>query len=384
MPKSSSLLKFFESFTCMPKQYVPNVFLKIEDSQLYAIFAWSQRTAEIVPSKSWLTILEIFVHEHSLGNAYQIFQKVKYASIADKVIQELDQYEQLLQDAIVFLADGSLTIFGKGFRSFIEKEMQFELGSLSRETYQVLPQLFSQYKLEDDLESIESIEDFRKLVEHLENLGFLSPATGSIDWGDLKKAVPICQAFGLTRGKPVDRYYLSKFLQEIQTQIGDNILEIGGTPKDKDFYQINPGTSYQILNLEAGPGVDIVGDVHDVSVIKPETFDSVIIFNVLEHCYAPWIAVENIHTWLKPGGKCFAMVPSAIRVHATPVDYWRPLPDAFAWMFRNFSQQKLYVYGNPTTVIASYHGIAVEELTSEELDAYHPDYPVATCILAEK
>nr|WP_230968368.1 hypothetical protein [Nostoc sp. WHI] len=44
----------------------------------------------------------------------------------------------------------------------------------------------------------------------------------------------------------------------------------------------------------------------------------------------------------------------------------------------------MYVYGNPTTVIASYHGIAVEELTSEELDAYHPDYPVANCILAEK
>ncbi|ODH01613.1 methyltransferase [Nostoc sp. KVJ20] len=368
----------------MPKQYVPNVFLKIEDSQLYAIFAWSQRTAEIVTSKSWLTILEIFVHEHSLENAYQIFQKVKYASIADKVIQELEEYEKLLQDAIVFLADGSLTIFGKGFRSFIEKEMQFELGSLSRETYQVLPQLFSQYKLEDDLESIENIEDFRKLVEHLENLGFLSPATGSIDWGDLKKAVPICQAFGLTRGKPVDRYYLSKFIEEIQTQIGGNILEIGGTPKDKDFYKINPGASYQILNLEAGPGVDIVGDAHDVSVIKPESLDSVIIFNVLEHCYAPWVVVENIYTWLKPGGKCFAMVPSAIRVHATPVDYWRPLPDAFAWMFRNFSQQKLYVYGNPTTVIASYHGIAVEELTSEELDAYHPDYPVATCIWAEK
>ncbi|MEH1795759.1 MULTISPECIES: class I SAM-dependent methyltransferase [unclassified Nostoc] len=368
----------------MPKQYVPNAFLKVEDSQLYAIFAWSQRTAEIIQSKSWLTILEIFIHEHSLENAYQIFQKIKLEPIAQKVIQEIKKYEQLLENALVFLADGSLTIFGKGFRSFIEKEMQYELGSLSRETYQVLPQLFSQYQLKDDLESIENIEDFRKLVEHLENLGLLSPATGSIDWGDLKKTVPICQAFGLTRGTPVDRYYLSKFLKEIQPQIGGNILEIGGTPKDKDFYQINQGASYQILNLEAGPGVDIVGDAHDVSVIKPESFDSVIIFNVLEHCYAPWIVVENIFTWLKPGGKCFAMVPSAIRIHATPVDYWRPLPDAFVWMYKNFSQHKLYVYGNPTTVIASYHGIAVEELTSEELDAYHPDYPVATCIVAEK
>ncbi len=29
-------------------------------------------------------------------------------------------------------------------------------------------------------------------------------------------------------------------------------------------------------------------------------------------------------------------------------------------------------------------GRAVEKLTSEELDAFHPDYPVATCIGYEK
>ncbi|PLZ81071.1 class I SAM-dependent methyltransferase [Fischerella thermalis] len=368
----------------MAKQYVSTAYLQQHDSKLYAIFAWSQRQAEIIPAKSWLTVMEIFVHEHSLEQAYQIFQEIKLAPTVNQVIDEINKYADLLSNAIVFVADKQITIYGKGFRSFIEKDMQFELGSLSRETYQVLPQLFASLQLENDLEQIQNIEDFSKLVEKLENLGLLSPATGSLDWGDLKKTVPICQAFGLTRGTPVDRYYLRKFIDDIHPQVVGNILEVGGTPKDKDFYQMNPGSSYRILNLESGPGVDIVGDVHDVSVIKPNSLDSVIIFNVLEHCYAPWIAIENIHTWLKEGGKCFAMVPNAIRVHATPVDYWRPLPDAFAWMFRNFSQQKLYVYGNPITVIASYHGIAVEELTPEELDAFHPDYPVATCIVAEK
>jgi SAM-dependent methyltransferase len=368
----------------MIKTYVSNAFLKIEDSQLYAIFAWSQRTAEIITNKSWLTILEIFVHEHSLEKAYQIFKQIKSASVTEKLTEELNQYQHLIENAIVFLADGKITIFGKGFRSFIEKEMLFELGDISQTNYQVLTQLFLNYKLKDDLEHIKNIEEFSKLVEYLEKLGLLSPATNAVDWGDLKKAVPICQAFGLTRGTPVDRYYLSKYLQEIQTQISGNILEIGGIPKDKDFYEVNPGTSYQIMNIEPGLGIDIVGDAHDQSMIKPESFDSIVIFNVLEHCYAPWQVVENIYTWLKPGGKCFAMVPSSIRVHATPMDYWRPLPDAFVWMFRNFSQQQLYVYGNPTTVIASYHGIAVEELTTEELDAFHPDYPVATCIVAKK
>ncbi len=297
----------------MSKKYTANAFLKIEDAHLYGIFAWSQRLAEIIPARSWLTILEIFAHEHSLEEAYKIFEKVKLTPIADKVINELNNYQQIIQDSIVFLADSKVTIFGKGFRSFIENEMKFELGLLSQDTYQVLSQLFSHCHLDNDLASIENIEDFRQVVEKLENTGLLSPATGSINWGDLRKTVPICQAFGLTRGTPVDRYYLSKFIEEIRPEIVGNILEVGGTPKDKDFYQVNPGTSYQILNIESGPGVDIVGDVHDASLIEPESLDSVIIFNVLEHCYAPWIAVENIYTWLKPGGKCFAMVPSAIR-----------------------------------------------------------------------
>lgn len=366
------------------KKYVSNAFLKIEDSQLYAIFAWSKKTAEIIIAKSWLIALEIFIHEHSLEKAYQLYQEIKYTTIPEKVIVELAKYGNLSKDSIFFLADSNVTIFGRGFRSFIEKDMQFELGLLSRETYKVLVHLFSQCQLKDDLGTIENIEDFTRLVEYLEKIGLLSPATGSINWGDLKKQFPICQAFGLTRGTPIDRYYISKFIEEIRSQVVGNLLEVGGTPKDKDFYQINSSISYKILNLEAGLGVDIVGDVHDVSIIKPESFDSVISVNVLEHCYAPWIAVENIYTWLKPGGKCFITVPSAIRVHTTPGDYWRFLPDGVGWIFKNFSQQQLYVYGNPISVIASYHGIAAEELTVEELDAFHPDYPVVTCIVAEK
>ncbi|MBD2666452.1 putative methyltransferase [Richelia sinica FACHB-800] len=368
----------------MSRQYIPNAFLTVENSQVTAIFAWSQRSPEIIPYLSWLTILEIFVHEHDIESAYQIFQNIKVAPVNQEIESVIQGYQNLINQSIIFLSDKSLTLFAQGFRSFIEKEEEYELAPLSHNNYQVLSQFFAQTNIKNDLDQINSIESFCQLVIYLAKIGLLSIATYTINWGDLKKSVPICQAFGITRGKPVDRYYLNQFIQEIKNQIVGNILEIGGTPKDKDFYEVNPGTSYQVMNIEPGLGIDIVGDAHDVSIIQPASFDSIVIFNVLEHCYAPWQVVENIYTWLKPGGKCFAMVPNAVRLHATPVDYWRPLPDAFAWMFRNFSQQKLYIYGNPISVIASYHGIAVEELTSAELDAFHPDFPVATCIVAQK
>ncbi|HAC64234.1 MAG TPA: methyltransferase [Cyanothece sp. UBA12306] len=371
----------------MDKKYISNAFLQIQNSNVYSIFAWSQKKAEIILSKSWLLILEIFIEERSLEMAYEIFQAIKSDPIDQEVIETLNKYKQIIvnsESLLVFLSQNSLTLLGKGFRSFIEKQMEFELGSLSLKTHQILLGLFAEQKLEDDLNLINSLVEFTKVVKILESFGLLSPTKNSLDWGDLNRKVPICQAFGLTRGTPVDRYYLKKFIAEIKEQVNGKILEVGGTPKDKDFYQLNSGSSYQILNLEPGPGIDIVGDVHNPLVIAPESLDSVIIFNVLEHCYAPWIVVENIYKWLKNGGKCFAMVPNGIRVHATPVDYWRPLPDGMKFLFRNFSQQKLYVYGNPMSVIASYHGIATEELSEEELNNFHPDYPVATCIVAEK
>lgn len=371
----------------MTKKYISNAFLQVQDSSVYSIFAWSQKKAEIILGKSWLLILEIFIQENSLEKAYQIFQETKLAPITKEVMTAIEKHKELLKNTdslLIFLSQDNLTFFGNGFRSFIEKKMQFELASLSLETHQILLHLFANHKLEDDLNSINSLAAFTKIVKTLESFGLLSPTKNSLDWGDFRRKVPICQAFGLTRGTPVDRYYLRQFIEEIQEQVNGKILEVGGTPKDKDFYQLNQGSSYQILNLEAGSGVDIVGDIHNPSVMEPESLDSVIIFNVLEHCYAPWIAVENIHKWLKSGGKCFAMVPNGIRVHATPVDYWRPLPDGMNFLFRNFSQQKLYVYGNPISVIASYHGIAAEELSEEELNTFHPDYPVATCIVAEK
>ena len=53
-------------------------------------------------------------------------------------------------------------------------------------------------------------------------------------------------------------------------------------------------------------------------------------------------------------------------------------------MFDSFTRVQLHVYGNLITHTASFYGIACEELNPEELDYTHPDYPVATCIVAEK
>jgi SAM-dependent methyltransferase len=372
--------------TTMAKAYVTTAFLKTQGTQLETVFGWSQRQPHPIAAKSWLVALEIFVHEHDLASAYQRFQTVRSTPIPASLLSKLEQYQPLDRppELLVLLQNQTLTILDNGFKSYIDQEGLIDLSPISQESSQVLLQLFAHQNLENDLDTIDSFEAFQQLVHTLEQIGLLAPAIGSIDWGDFRRLAPLCHITGFTRGNPIDRYYLQQFVHQIREQVVGDVLEVGGVPKDREFYQFDRATSYRIMNLEAGAGVDLVGDVHDPNLVEPDSLDCLVIFNVLEHCYAPWIAVENIHRWLKPGGKCFCMVPNAQRLHDRPGDFWRPLPDGVNWLFRSFTQKQLYVYGNPLTVLASFHGIGYEELTSVELDAFHPDYPVSTCIVAIK
>ncbi|MEI6429313.1 MAG: methyltransferase domain-containing protein [Pseudanabaena sp. ELA607] len=369
----------------MAKQYIPNAFLKIENSQIYAVFSWSNRQPELISTQSWLAILEIFIHQHDIQSAYQAFQQIQSNPRNQKITEAVEQYNSLIcHQGLTLLRNEQLTILEKDFGSFFTEKEQFDLSHLSQLSPEVLLHLFAPFLPQKDLGEINTISDFMAIVCHLERIGLLSPAHQSLDWGDFKRTNPICQTFGFLRGQPVDRYYLDKFIQKIRPEIVGNILEIGATPQAKETYQLSPDSSYQVLNIEPFLGVDIVGDAHNVNLIKPESFDTILLFSVLEHCYAPWIVIENIYTWLKPGGKCFAMTPVSAKIHNVPQDYWRIMPDAFTWMLKNFSHHELQLCGNTMTVLADLYGISAAELTTEELDAYHPDHPVSIYFSATK
>jgi SAM-dependent methyltransferase len=221
-------------------------------------------------------------------------------------------------------------------------------------------------------------QSLRSLTERL-----LPVPVGAIDFGDFRRKSPFCPQFGSSRGSPVDRYYLDKFVAEIRNEVKGVTLEIGGVKSNRELYNFTNTTSYLTMDLK-GEGLDIIGDAHDIKAVDEASLDTVVLFNVLEHCERPWVVVDNIYQWLKPRGQVFCMVPNAQRAHRLPQDYWRIFPDAMNSLFARFPQRKLYVYGNPLTTLAAYYGIAAEELSREELDYHHENYPVANCIHAQK
>jgi hypothetical protein len=131
--------------------------------------------------------------------------------------------------------------------------------------------LFTQEIFVADEPEISSFEAFSQVVDNLTALGLLSLGGNTLDWGDFKRRFPLCRLFGFSRGTLIDRYYLSKFISEIRPQVAGTVLEIGGTQRNREIYQFDRATEYQTIDIVPAPGVTYVGDVHDLTVIKPET-----------------------------------------------------------------------------------------------------------------
>jgi SAM-dependent methyltransferase len=360
----------------MTKFYVTSACLTARNGQVAAVFDDQHQKTQVIDNSAWLTILELFIHERSVEAAYQRFQTIPPHSVVVERLRRQGPARGDMDTVLVHLADHSLRVVKSG--------VSLDCSTASRQTCQVLTAVFHQAHFVADASTIGNVDAFHQAVCHLVRLGLLSPARHTIDWGDLRRTAPFCPMFGLTRGTPIDRYYLAQFIREIRPQVTGTVLEVGGVVHNRERYRFDKATSYQTLDVADRPGVTLVGNVHDAATLPVASLDAVVLFNVLEHCQHPWVVVDNMHRWLRASGKCFCMVPSAQRLHAFPGDYWRPLPDGLQQLFRGFSQQQLYVYGNPLTVVASFLGIAAEELSPQELDEWHPEYPVATCVVATK
>lgn len=117
------------------------------------------------------------------------------------------------------------------------------------------------------------------------------------------------------------------------------VLEIGSknygnTQNFRSFFQAD---NYVGLDIEEGPGVDLVHDITDgPGPLARQFFDVALCLSVLEHVQRPWLASEFISPAIKTGGLLYVSVPWVQRFHAYPDDYWRMSPSAIKTLFPDF------------------------------------------------
>jgi len=207
-------------------------------------------------------------------------------------------------------------------------------------------------------------------------------------WGNLRRRTPFSKVFGFDRGTPVDRHYLHRLLNEHRAAITGKVLEIqlpGYT--QKYGHGVTAAHSFDIAPLPGHAPTYVVDLAKADGVIPSDTYDCVLLPNTLsvlrdlEGCLTQALRV------LRPGGTILAA--GAVFVPLTPdyPDYWRLTGDAWREVTARVwpgCDVEVTQHGNLTAAMAALLGLALEELTPEELDAQDPRYPVAVTIACRK
>jgi SAM-dependent methyltransferase len=131
--------------------------------------------------------------------------------------------------------------------------------------------------------------------------------------------------------------YLKKYINS------GNVLDIGALNSPYKKYLIFD--DYKILDIEARAGVDYVEDIHKTT-LKENSFDNIIMTEVFEHLYDPYLASKSIHKILKSNGCVVGSVPFIYNIHGNPHDYFRYTKYSLLKIFSNFDDVEIIPYGN--------------------------------------
>ena len=139
---------------------------------------------------------------------------------------------------------------------------------------------------------------------------------------------------------------LAKSLLELPKQ--SKILDIGD--QGKVFPRPFPeGSKVTTLDVDGSTGAHYVANIcEDNSVlIPPNSFDAVLLIEVLEHVCQPFLAVDEVHRILAPGGLLFFSSPLNCRIHGPLPDCWRFTEFGLQVLFRNYDTVRLDRFESP-------------------------------------
>ena len=213
---------------------------------------------------------------------------------------------------------------------------------------------------------------------------------GSFDFGDFRNLAPVDRDFGYSRGLPIDRHYIERFLASHGADVGGRVLEVGDDEYTRRFGGARV-TASDVLHVHAGnPKATLVARLEAAPQVPDDTFDAIILTQTLSIIYDLRAAVATLHRILKPGGVLLVTVPGVTCVPAR--SEWAA---TWCWSFTEHSLRRLLeeafgagvetaTRGNVLAAVAFLEGLCAEELRPGELDHLDPDYPVTITARAVK
>jgi SAM-dependent methyltransferase len=127
-------------------------------------------------------------------------------------------------------------------------------------------------------------------------------------------AEPVSRVFGFDRGKPVDRWYIERFLAEHAADVRGRVLEVAESTYT-GWYGGGDVTRSDVLYASAeNPDATVVGDLTTGDGIAEAAFDCFICTQTLQVIYDVRAAVAGTRRLLAPGGVLLASLPGISQI----------------------------------------------------------------------
>ena len=230
-------------------------------------------------------------------------------------------------------------------------------------------------KQQDDIKTL-----YKKLVAE----------DGYIEAFEKLPLIPFCRDFGMTKGKPIDRVYIEKFLEKYKNDIKGNVLEIADNTYTMQYGEDRIEKSC-VLHVNGWGENVICGNLETGEGIEENQYDAAIITQTLMLIYDLKSAIQNIYKMLKPEGVALITVASISQISREDKEYWGSywnfnedvVWNLFASKFRS-DKIKVESFGNVKAATALLYGISAEEISKKIFEYNDLQYPVILGIRVEK
>ncbi|MDX6677757.1 MAG: hypothetical protein QOE31_1809 [Solirubrobacteraceae bacterium] len=203
--------------------------------------------------------------------------------------------------------------------------------------------------------------------------------------GSLRATTPFRSNWGYDRGRPVDRWYIERFLAAHCADITGRVLEVKDSAyTDRYGHDV---TERAVLDVDpANASATHVADLADGAGLPSAAFDCLLLTQTLQYVFDVPAALRTAQRILRPGGVLLATAPVVSRVTDPPLtDYWRLTPPAGQRLLDEAfgpGAASSRGHGNVLAQVAFLEGLAAQDLTAAQLAVDDDAHPLVVCMRA--